>query len=108
MKAGSFFKKVTQSMVVVLLLLHDYCSAFAGTFAEDFVGAALERTKHFIIYNGTYFNIDYPNGDVPARFGVCTDVIIRSYRALGTDLQVLVHEDMAANFDQYPSKKSGA
>lgn len=37
--------------------------------------------------------------------GVCTDVVIRSYRALGVDLQVLVHEDMTDNFDMYPSKK---
>ena len=34
--------------------------------------------------------------------GVCTDVVIRSYRALGIDLQVLIHEDMAAAFDEYP------
>jgi uncharacterized protein YijF (DUF1287 family) len=39
------------------------------------------------------------------RAGVCTDVVIRSYRALGIDLQVLVHQDMAANFSAYPSKR---
>lgn len=45
------------------------------------------------------------NGDVPANIGVCTDVVIRAYRSLGVDLQVLVHEDMAANFAAYPSKR---
>ena len=30
-------------------------------------------------------------GDVPALYGVCTDVVIRAYRALGIDLQMLVH-----------------
>ena len=30
-------------------------------------------------------------GDVPALFGVCTDVVIRAYRALGIDLQALIH-----------------
>ena len=47
----------------------------------------------------------YPGGDVPADLGVCTDVVIRSYRKLGVDLQALVHRDMAANFNAYPSKR---
>jgi hypothetical protein len=41
-------------------------------------------------------------GDVPSSRGVCTDVVIRAYRAIGIDLQVLVHEDMSANFPLYP------
>jgi uncharacterized protein YijF (DUF1287 family) len=56
-------------------------------------------------YDGRYLSIPYPNGDVPADIGVCTDVVIRTYRAIGTDLQQLVHEDMVANFDAYPSKR---
>ena len=31
------------------------------------------------------------------------DVIIRAYRALDTDLQVAIHEDMRANFQAYPT-----
>jgi len=31
--------------------------------------------------------------------------VIRAYRAIGADLQQLVHEDMAANFDLYPSNR---
>ncbi|MGI9352477.1 MAG: DUF1287 domain-containing protein [Rhizobiaceae bacterium] len=61
---------------------------FAGRLAD----AALERTKHFVVYNPAYFKINYPNGDVPAIFGVCTDVVIRSYRSLGIDLQERVHK----------------
>ena len=41
-------------------------------------------------------------GDVPDNVGVCTDLIIRSYRKLGIDLQELVHLDMQANFSHYP------
>ena len=44
----------------------------------------------------------YPNGDVPKGKGVCTDVIIRTYRANGLDLQKEVHEDMSENFNLYP------
>lgn len=79
--------------------------AVSATFEEDFVKAALERTRHDVRYDGSYFSIDYPNGDVPANIGVCTDVIIRTYRALNIDLQKLVHEDMLANFVKYPSKR---
>lgn len=67
--------------------------------------AALERTQHNVIYNGAYFRIDYPNGDIPAQFGVCTDVVIRSYRKLNIDLQQLVHEDMRDNFALYPARR---
>ena len=65
----------------------------------------MERTQHHVRYDGRYFMIPYPNGDVPNNVGVCTDVVIRSYRKLGIDLQQLVHEDMQANFDRYPSKR---
>jgi len=53
-------------------------------------------------YDGSYRRIAYPNGDVPRETGVCTDVIIRAYRAAGWDLQKLVHVDMRANFSKYP------
>ena len=71
-------------------------------FAQSLSEAALERTMHSIHYDGSYRSIPYPNGDVPANTGVCTDVVIRSYRALGIDLQKSVHEDMKAHFKSYP------
>jgi len=77
----------------------------ASNFEQDFVAAALERTKYNITYDGDYFVIAYPNGDVPSNIGVCTDVVIRSYRRLGVDLQALVHEDMVKQFAAYPSKR---
>jgi uncharacterized protein YijF (DUF1287 family) len=64
--------------------------------------AALNLTKQKVCYDPSYFKIDYPNGDIPVGKGVCTDVIIRTYRQLGIDLQKEVHEDMEANFDKYP------
>ncbi len=63
---------------------------------------AYDRTQLNINYDPTYYDIDYPNGDVPGNVGVCTDVVIRTYRALGVDLQQLVHEDMKKNFHLYP------
>jgi uncharacterized protein YijF (DUF1287 family) len=66
------------------------------------VQAAIERTAHQVTYNGSYRKISYPGGDVPDNIGVCTDVVIRSYRKIGIDLQKEVHEDMQANFSAYP------
>lgn len=65
-------------------------------------GAALEIVNPNIIYDPAYTRIPYPNGDVAAGKGVCTDVVIRAYRKLGIDLQKEVHEDMKANFSIYP------
>jgi uncharacterized protein YijF (DUF1287 family) len=53
-------------------------------------------------YDPSYRSIPYPGGDVPVDRGVCTDVLVRAYRAAGVDLQRLVHEDMLAAFDAYP------
>jgi uncharacterized protein YijF (DUF1287 family) len=69
---------------------------------ENLVLAAIERTHHSVRYVPSYVRIHYPGGDVPADTGVCTDEIIRIYRAVGIDLQKEVHEDMAQNFAAYP------
>ncbi len=66
------------------------------------VAAALERSKVHVRYVPAYVRIPYPGGDVPSDTGVCTDEIIRVYRAVGIDLQKDVHEDMARNFAAYP------
>ncbi|MDT7690515.1 MAG: uncharacterized protein QOE46_3274 [Acidobacteriota bacterium] len=71
-------------------------------FLDKLAGAAVERTSHEVCYDPSYFVIDYPGGDVPSEVGVCTDEVIRSYRALGVDLQREVHEDMARDFSAYP------
>jgi len=68
------------------------------------ISAAKQRTHHSVRYDGRYVRIPYPKGDVPANIGVCTDVIIRSFRAIGVDLQQKVHEDMLSHFSAYPSK----
>jgi uncharacterized protein YijF (DUF1287 family) len=74
-------------------------------FTRRLVAAALERTQHSVRYVSAYVRIPYPGGDVPADTGVCTDEIIRSYRAVGVDLQKEVHEDMLKNFASYPNKR---
>ncbi len=64
--------------------------------SEDFglrlAQAAEAQTSSFVIYNDAYRTISFPMGDVNPFFGVCTDVVIRAYRAMGIDLQSLVHQ----------------
>lgn len=91
--------------LAALLLGMGYTCAQAQTMAEKLNKAALLRTQSQVTYDGRYVRIAYPNGDVPAGTGVCTDVVVRSYRKLGIDLQQLVHEDMKRNFSRYPSRR---
>jgi uncharacterized protein YijF (DUF1287 family) len=76
-------------------------------FLKRFVAAAIERTHHVVRYDPAYVRIAYPGGDVPADTGVCTDEVIRAYRAVGVDLQKEVHEDMERNFAAYPRSWRG-
>jgi uncharacterized protein len=71
-------------------------------FLKRFVAAAIERTHHSVRYVAGYVKIPYPGGDVPADTGVCSDEVIRAFRALGVDLQKEVHEDMKHSFSLYP------
>ena len=81
----------------------DQVVATAGL-AKSFLAAAHHQTESFVRYDSQYTKLPYPNGDVPLSRGVCSDVVIRAYRAIGIDLQRLVHEDMAANFSLYPKR----
>ncbi len=90
----------------LLLLLPSAALAQAPTesFPTRLVAAAIERTAKSVTYDGSYRRLQYPGGDVPDDIGVCTDLIIRSYRALGIDLQQLIHEDMLTSFSAYPQR----
>lgn len=76
----------------------DNVSEFRKKLSEN----ALSIIDPNIRYTPDYISIPYPNGDVPPMTGVCTDVIIRTYRKMGIDLQKEVHEDMKKHFDSSP------
>ncbi len=94
--------------VFFILLLHVWQGAVAQEdgnredFARHLNDAALELTRQKVIYDPGYYSIAYPNGDVPAGKGVCSDVVVRAYRKVGIDLQKEVHEDMRDYFQLYP------
>jgi uncharacterized protein YijF (DUF1287 family) len=66
---------------------------------------ALQQTLKPCTYDPAYRSIKYPGGDVPDSLGVCTDVIIRAYRAVGIDLQQLIHEDMKKAHAEYNKRR---
>lgn len=80
-------------------------SNYTPAFGMELEQAALDRLNPSIRYDARYVKIGYPWGDVDETTGVCTDVVIRSYRTLGIDLQEMVHEDMKRAFKAYPSKR---
>lgn len=94
--------KIFAGVVGLVALAAASAQAQSPSFAERLVSAAVAQTAARVTYDGSYRRLAYPGGDVPASVGVCTDVVIRAYRGVGTDLQVKVHEDMAAAFHAYP------
>jgi len=75
-----------------------------STFQKQLSEKAISIIDPSIKYTPDYVSIKYPNGDVPAQTGVCSDVVIRAYRKMGIDLQKEVHEDMSKNFSLYPKR----
>src|SRR5215467_715877 len=102
MEIQSSWKRKSFTAVLLLAILGGaslHTSAQASNdlrkqFLVKFAAAALDRTNHVVRYDGAYVRIPYPGGDVPVGTGVCTDEVIRAYRAVGIDLQKEVHEDM--------------
>ena len=52
-----------------------------------------------------YIKLKYPGGDVDRKIGVCTDVVIRSVRNAGLDLQKVLHEDIKQRRSAFPMIK---
>ena len=72
--------------------------------AEALIRAAEGQVGVTIIYDPAYVALDFPGGDVPPERGVCTDVLVRAFRAAhGIDLQAAVNADMKADFAAYPA-----
>ena len=72
--------------------------------SKKLAAAARSQIGVTTLYDPAYVKLAYPEGDVPTDRGVCTDVVVRAFRAMGLDLQKLVHEDMARAFAKYPQQ----
>lgn len=89
-------------MVVFALVMSAGCVCADETGAKT-VEAARAQIGVTVRYDPAYAAMKFPGGDVPEERGVCTDVVIRAFRAAhGFDLQKEVNSDMKANFSRYP------
>ena len=102
MQSGTMKKLIILAFLLIPTIVSAYRQGEPTDFSKKLIQAAKERTNHIVRYDGSYRKISYPNGDVPDNVGVCTDVVIRSYRKLGIDLQKDIHADMKENFNKYP------
>lgn len=93
------------NMIILYLVLLFVIPGVSQAQPIELADAAIKRTQAQVTYDPSYRTIPYPNGDVPSHTGVCTDLVIRSYRKIGVDLQKELHEDMTAHFRLYPSHR---
>ncbi|MBB5518150.1 DUF1287 domain-containing protein [Amphiplicatus metriothermophilus] len=94
-------------MRALLLTLIFAAAAVFPAGAEPAAGArlaeaALAQVGRTLVYDPSYVALDYPGGDISEERGVCADVVVRTLREIGIDLQLLVHEDMNRDFAAYP------
>ena len=59
--------------IIILAVFFNYSIATYGdvksdNFIIDLIKAAKERTFHDVTYDGSYYSISYPNGDVPTLY----------------------------------------
>ena len=71
---------------------------------QKLIAAAVEQVGVTTEYDPAYTKLTFPGGDVPAKTGVCADVVIRAFRAIEVDLQKELHDDMKKSFAKYPKK----
>jgi len=93
---------MVRAIVVLLLLSLPGAAQSTPTAAERLVAAAYAQIGVTRVYDPSYRRIAFPGGDVPLDRGVCSDVVVRAYRGIGTDLQRLVNDDMRQHFAAYP------
>ena len=91
-------------LLPMILLAVLSSGALASPSATGLVAAARSQVGVTLSYDPRYERLAYPGGDVPLERGVCTDVVVRAYRKLGADLQVLVHQDMKQAWNVYQKK----
>ncbi len=85
-------------MIATFLLLQ-------ATIPDRLIASARDQLTWGTTYDPAYTALKYPGGDVDRKVGVCTDVIIRSYRAINLDLQKLIIEHKRSNMPMYPKGK---
>ena len=67
-------------------------SEVMSTDKSSFVKSLPSLIDPSIIYDPSYIQLSYPDGDVAAHTGVCSDVVIRAFKNVGVSLQQEIYE----------------
>jgi uncharacterized protein YijF (DUF1287 family) len=102
---GSDMRSIIAAFLLVIALPVS-ARAEPGQRALELVAAARAQVGVTLVYDPSYQRIGYPMGDVAPERGVCSDVVVRAFRAVGIDLQQEVHRDMKRHFAAYPNNWS--
>ena len=68
---------------------------------DTFIYSAQSQVGKTLTYNPEYAKLKYPMGDIPLSKGVCTDVVVRAFRAVSIDLQERIYRDKKAHPQRY-------
>jgi len=98
----SGFARTLMLTAALLVLAAPACAEEPPSKLQLILRSAHGQVGTTVLYDPSYQTIPFPAGDVPLDRGVCTDVIVRSYRSVGIDLQLLVNQDMQQAFTDYP------
>ena len=96
--------RALEALLAILVLASGLRAADEVALSVRIVAAARQQIGVTTEYDPGYRALKYPGGDVPLHTGVCSDVVVRTLRQVGVDLQQEVHEDMKKHFSEYPQR----
>lgn len=99
MARGAYDSPVTRLLLVLAIAGAAFATPSERLLIASAAASQVGVTRQ---YDSSYRSLRYPGGDVPMERGVCADVVVRAFRRIGVDLQVVVHDDMKAHFAAYP------
>ena len=100
---GAFSQDSAKEQLLDLINAREKSIKFYESYPQQLAGAARSLEDPSVVYDPSYVKLTYPNGDVPADRGVCTDVVIRAFRkAWDWDLQKTIYEFQK---EQFPDHK---
>ena len=100
---GAFSQDSAKEQLLDLINAREKSIKFYESYPQQLADAARSLEDPSVVYDPSYVKLTYPNGDVPADRGVCTDVVIRAFRkAWDWDLQKTIYEFQK---EQFPDRK---
>ena len=100
---GAFSQDSAKEQLLDLINAREKSIKFYESYPQQLADAARSLEDPSVVYDPSYVKLTYPNGDVPADRGVCTDVVIRAFRkAWDWDLQKTIYEFQK---EQLPDRK---